>query len=93
MRAVTVVAGAASLVTAGVVAYNLPGPSHSHRTAGTRAAGHAAAPAATTRSGKDDGSGDDGGSAATTSKSTGSRHSAPAAGASPGASHATSGGS
>jgi len=86
MRRVTAAAGVASLATAGVVAYHLPGPAHTAAANGT-----ATTPATTQPSGNggqpgDDGgrSGDDGGSGAITVPS-GTSAQAPA--------HAASGGS
>ena len=55
MRWVTVTVGAASLATAGVVAYNLPGPANTTATTGT-----GGTPAATQPSSDDRHSGDDG---------------------------------
>jgi hypothetical protein len=68
MRMATLMAGAASLVTAGVVAANLPGPAHSKvaSSATTPASSPSSAPVVTSTG--DDGSGDDGGTHATTSR-------------------------
>jgi hypothetical protein len=59
MRLVTVTVGAASLATAGVVAYNLPGPTHTTATNGTTTT-PAAQPSAANQEPGDDG-GSDGG--------------------------------
>jgi hypothetical protein len=56
MRRVTAAAGVASLATAGVVAYNLPGPAHTAAANGT-----ATTPATTQPPGNGGQSGDDGG--------------------------------
>ncbi len=60
MRLVTVMVGAASLATAGVVAYNLPGPAHTTAVSGT-ATTPAAQPSAANQEPGDDGGGDGGG--------------------------------
>jgi hypothetical protein len=78
VRRVTVAVGAASLATAGVVAYNLPGPAHSTAVNGT------ATPAATQPSTATEHSGDDDEGGAT-GVPGGTATQAPA--------HATSGGS
>jgi len=77
MRWVTVTVGAASLATAGVVAYNLPGPAHTTATNGSTPA--ATQPSSEGRHSDDDG---EGGAITVPSGTTGQ---APA--------HATSGGS
>jgi hypothetical protein len=59
MRMVTVTVGAASLVTAGVVAYNLPGPAHTTAVSGTTTP--APQPSATQSSAANQQPGDDGG--------------------------------
>ncbi len=59
MRLVTVTVGAASLATAGVVAYNLPGPAHTTAVSGTTTT-PAAQPSAASQQPGDDG-GDSGG--------------------------------
>ena len=79
MRRITVTVGAASLATAGVVAYNLPGPAHTTATNGT-----GSTPAATRPSSESRHSGDDGEGGAITVPG-GTTGQAPA--------HATSGGS
>ncbi len=56
MRLVTVMVGAASLATAGVVAYNLPGPAHTTAVSGT-ATTPAAQPSAANQEPGDDGGG------------------------------------
>jgi hypothetical protein len=65
MRLVTVTVGAASLATAGVVAYNLPGPAHTTAVSGTTtttpAAQPSAQPSTATQQPGDDGGGDGGG--------------------------------
>ena len=70
MRLVTVTVGAASLATAGVVAYNLPGPAHTTAVKGTTSTPAAQPPAAQPSAAQpstasqqpgDDGGGDDGG--------------------------------
>jgi hypothetical protein len=78
MRMVTVTVGAASLATAGVVAYNLPGSTHTTAVSGTTTT-PAAQPSASSQQ-----PGDDGGSGAVTVPS-GTSGQAPA--------QATSGGS
>jgi hypothetical protein len=60
MRLVTVTVGAASLATAGVVAYNLPGPAHTTAVGGTTTT-PAAQPSAANQEPGDDGGGDGGG--------------------------------
>jgi len=60
MRLVTVTVGAASLATAGVVAYNLPGPTHTTAVSGTTTT-PAAQPSAANQEPGDDGGGEDGG--------------------------------
>jgi len=61
MRWVTVTVGAASLATAGVVAYNLPGPANTTATTGTGGTPAATQPSSDDRhSGDDRRSGDDG---------------------------------
>jgi hypothetical protein len=62
MRMVTVTVGAASLATAGVVAYNLPGSTHTTAVTGTTTT-PAAQPSAASQQPGDDG---DGGSGAVT---------------------------
>ena len=57
---VTVTVGAASLATAGVVAYNLPGPAHTTAANGTTTT-PAAQPSAANQEPGDDGGGDGGG--------------------------------
>jgi hypothetical protein len=63
MRMVTVTVGAASLATAGVVAYNLPGSTHTTAVSGTTTT-PAAQPSAASQQPGDDGG--DGGSGAVT---------------------------
>ena len=63
MRMVIVTVGAASLATAGVVAYNLPGPAHTTAVTGTTTT-PAAQPSAASQQPGDDGG--DGGSGAVT---------------------------
>ena len=58
IRVVTVTVGAAALATAGVVAYQLPGPAHT--TAGSGTATPAAQPSAASQQVGDDGQGDGG---------------------------------
>jgi hypothetical protein len=60
MRLVTVTVGAASLATAGVVAYNLPAPANTAAGSGTTTT-PAAQPSAANQEPGDDGSGEDGG--------------------------------
>jgi len=60
MRLVTVTVGAASLATAGVVAYNLPGPTHTTAVSGTTTT-PAAQPSAANQEPGDDGGGEGGG--------------------------------
>ena len=60
MRLLTVTVGADSLATAGVVAYNLPGPAHTTATSGTTTT-PAAQPSAANQEPGDDGGGDGGG--------------------------------
>lgn len=71
MRLVTVTVGAASLATAGVVAYNLPGPAHTTAVSGatTAPAAQPSASAANQQPG-DDGGGDEGGGAVTVPSGT-----------------------
>jgi hypothetical protein len=64
MRMVTVTVGAASLATAGVVAYNLPGSTHSTAVSGTTTTTPSAQPSAANQQPGDDGG--DGGSGAVT---------------------------
>ena len=78
MRMVTVTVGAASLATAGIVAYNLPGPAHTTAVSGTTTT-PAAQPSAANQQ-----PGDDGGDEGITAPS-GTTNQAPA--------HASSGGS
>jgi hypothetical protein len=59
MRMVTVTVGAASLATAGVVAYNLPGPAHTTAVSGTTTP--AARPSAASQQPGDDGGSEAGG--------------------------------
>ena len=70
---VTVTVGAASLATAGVVAYNLPGPAHTTAVSGTTttpaAQPSAAQPSAASQQPGDDG-GDGGGGAVTVPSGT-----------------------
>jgi hypothetical protein len=80
IRLVTATVGAASLVTAGVVAYSLPGSAHTTTT--KVATTPSAQPSASQQTG-DDGTGDDGNSAVTVPSGTSAQ--APA--------HSTSGGS
>jgi hypothetical protein len=61
MRLITVTVGAASLATAGVVAYNLPGPAHTTAVSGTTTT-PAAQPSAAQSSAASQQPGDDGGS-------------------------------
>jgi hypothetical protein len=61
MRLVIVTVGAASLATAGVVAYNLPGPAHTTAVSGTTTT-PAAQPSAASQEPGDDGGGDGGAS-------------------------------
>ena len=58
IRLVTVTVGAAALATAGVIAYQLPGPAHT--TAGSGTATPAAQPRAASQQAGDDGQGDGG---------------------------------
>jgi hypothetical protein len=67
MRMVTVTVGAASLATAGVVAYNLPGPAHTTAVSGTTTT-PAARPSAASQQPGDDGG--DGGGAVTVPSGT-----------------------
>jgi len=60
MRLVTVTVGAASLATAGVVAYNLPGPAHATATNGSSITPAAQPSAANQEPGDDGGSESDG---------------------------------
>src|SRR5215475_8969963 len=71
MRMVTVTVGAASLATAGVVAYNLPGPAHTTAVSGstTTPAAQPSASAANQQPG-DDGGGDGSGGAVTVPSGT-----------------------
>ena len=64
MRMVTVTVGAASLAAAGVVAYNLPGPTHTTAVSGTTTTTPSAQPSASSQQPGDDGG--DGGSGAVT---------------------------
>ena len=68
MRMVTVTVGAASLATAGVVAYNLPGPAHTTAVSGTTTT-PAAQPSASSQQPGDDG-GDGGGGSVTVPSGT-----------------------
>ena len=68
MRLVTVTVGAASLATAGVVAYNLPGSTHTTAVSGTITT-PAAQPSAANQESGDDG-GDGGGGAVTVPSGT-----------------------
>jgi hypothetical protein len=68
IRLVTVTVGAAALATAGVVAYQLPGPAHT--TAGSGTTTPAEQPSAATQRSGDDGQGD-GGTAAAPSGTSG----------------------
>jgi hypothetical protein len=86
MRVATLVAGGASLAAAGVVALNLPGPTHSKTTSVTTPAAPASSAPTVVYGGDDGGGGDDGYRAA-----TGTQPAAPAAGT--GTAHTTSGGS
>jgi hypothetical protein len=62
MRLVTVTVGAASLATAGVVAYNLPGPTHTTAVKGSSSTTTPATqPSAASQQPGDDGGRDDGG--------------------------------
>jgi hypothetical protein len=81
MRTVTATVGAAALATAGVVAYNLPGPAH--KTAATANTSGPAQPASQAPAVHR--SGDDGGEQAVTTPAGGTVGNAPA--------HTTSGGS
>jgi hypothetical protein len=85
MRRVTAAVGAASLATAGVVAYNLPAPAHTAAN-GTTTTPATTQPSASSGQSGDDGrqSGDDGGSGAAT---------VPSGTSAQGSAHATSGGS
>jgi hypothetical protein len=67
MRMVTVTVGAASLATAGVVAYNLPGSTHTTAVSGTTTP--AAQPSASSQQPGDDG-GDGGGGSVTVPSGT-----------------------
>jgi hypothetical protein len=69
MRLLTVTVGAASLATAGVVAYNLPGPTHTTAVSGTTTT-PAAQPSAANQQPGDDGGGDDGGGTVTAPSGT-----------------------
>lgn len=84
VRAATVVLGAAGLVTAGAVAYTLPGATHTGTSTSATPASVSGGNGATAHA-------TSGGSAATTSPAPGSGVQAPAPGS--GAAHATSGGS
>jgi hypothetical protein len=66
MRLVTVTVGAASLATAGVVAYNLPGPTHTTAVSGATTTPAAQPSAANQQPGDDSGSEGDGGGGAIT---------------------------
>jgi hypothetical protein len=68
MRMVTVTVGAASLATAGVVAYNLPGSTHTTAVSGTTTT-PAAQPSASSQQPGDDG-GDGGGGSVTVPSGT-----------------------
>jgi hypothetical protein len=57
MRLATVTVGVASLATAGVVAYNLPGPAHTTAVGGTTTTPAAQPPAANLEPGDDGGDG------------------------------------
>ena len=57
MRLVTVTVGAASLATAGVIAYNLPGPAHTTAVSGTTTTPAAQPSAASQQPGDDGGDG------------------------------------
>ena len=73
MRMVTVTVGAASLATAGVVAYNLPGPAHGTAVSGTTPAAQPSTTQPSTANqqpGDDGGSGDGGGGAVTVPSGT-----------------------
>jgi hypothetical protein len=85
VRAVTAVAGAASLATAGLVAFTLPGAAHAHTASG---AGVSAGSQGGQPGGDDDSSGDDGSLPA-----TGVQQSPPAPSAGSGTVHAASGAS
>jgi hypothetical protein len=69
MRVVTVTVGAASLATAGVVAYNMPGPAHTTAVTGTTTTTPAARPSAASQQPGDEG-GDGGGGAVTVPSGT-----------------------
>lgn len=60
MRMVTVTVGAASLATAGVVAYNLPGSTHTTAVSGTTTTPAAQPSASSQQPGDDGGDGGDG---------------------------------
>jgi len=81
IRLVTVTVGAAALVTAGVVAYQLPAPVHTTTTSSTGTSG--TQPSAVSQRSGDDGGGDDGSAAVAVQSGTSTQ--APA--------HSTSGGS
>ena len=81
VRLITVTVGAAALATAGVVAYQLPGPAHT--TTVSRTGTPAAQPSAVSQRSGDDGGGDDGSGAIAVQGGTSTQ--APA--------HSTSGGS
>jgi len=70
MRLVTVTVGAASLATAGVVAYNLPGPAHTTSVSGTTSTPAAQPSSANQQPGDDSGSEGDGGGAVTAPSGT-----------------------
>jgi hypothetical protein len=89
LRAVTLTTGMAGLITAGVIAYNLPAPAHSQTASSKKTGGTAATRTSSTGSaGRTSSSGDDGEQTSTATPKT-------ATGSSGGGttSHATSGGS
>jgi hypothetical protein len=70
MRMVTITVGAASLATAGVVAYNLPGSAHTTAVSGTTTTPAAQPSAANQQPGDDSGSEGDSGAAITAPSGT-----------------------
>jgi hypothetical protein len=71
MRMVTVTVGAASLATAGVVAYNLPGSTHTTAVSGTTTTTPAAQPSASSQQPGDDGADGSGGTVTVPSGTSG----------------------
>ena len=70
VRLLTVTVGAASLATAGVVAYNLPGPAHTTAVSGTTTPAAQPSASAANQQPGDDGGGDGGGGAVTVPSGT-----------------------